>query len=65
MPVTLTPPPPIGTQFVDDKTKRMTRTWSGWFRNLYNLLQPGATKQVTIGGTTLTFVNGIFTGSSP
>lgn len=43
----------------------MSQTWSGWFRTVFNVLKPGATKTVVISGTTLTFVNGIFTGSSP
>lgn len=49
------PPPP----------DRVSQSWAGWFRNVYNVLRPGVTKQVVISGTTLTFVNGIFTGSSP
>lgn len=74
MPVTLTPFPPVGAPPVegnDDDSRMMAarlkfaRPISGWFRNLYNLLRPGATKDVVISGTTLHFVNGIFTGSSP
>lgn len=43
----------------------MSQNWSGWFRNLYNVMKPGVTKTVVIGGTTLVFKNGIFVGSSP
>lgn len=43
----------------------MSQTWSGWFRTVFNVLKPGVTKNVVIGGTTLVFVNGIFVGSTP
>lgn len=65
MPIVLTPPPPAGADLLDEQTKKPTRPWAGWFRNVYNVMRPGVTKTVVIGGTTLTFVNGIFTGSSP
>lgn len=67
----ITPVPPSGTQLIQVldgepvPRHRLTEPWVGWFRNLFNLLKPGLTKQVVVGGTTLTFVNGIFTGSSP
>jgi hypothetical protein len=44
---------------------QLSQPWSGWFRNIFNVLRPGVTKDVVISGTTLHFVNGIFTGSSP
>lgn len=47
------------------KNLKLSRPLIGWLRNTFNVLKPGETKQVVIGGTTLTFVNGIFTGSSP
>lgn len=65
MAIPLTPPPSTVAEFIDEKTKKPTQPWAGWFRTVYRVLQPGATKQVTIAGTTLTFVNGIFIGSSP
>lgn len=71
---TLTPFPPISAPLVegrDDesvklaKQMRLSQVHVGWFRNLYNLLKPGVTADVVIGATTLHFVNGQFTGSSP
>lgn len=42
----------------------ISQPWSGWFRNLFNLLRPGVTENVVISGTTLHFVNGIYVGHS-
>lgn len=74
MTVTLTPIPPAEASPIegrDDESRllamkmKLSRPLAGWFRNLYNVLRPGVTKDVVVGGTTLHFVNGIFTGSSP
>lgn len=73
MPTTLTPPPPRGTKFfepvpgesADQAKQKISQPWSGWFRNLFNALEPGKTADVVVGATTLHFVNGLFTGSTP
>jgi len=64
----LNSPPPRGASVIERKegepVRAFTQPWSGWFRNLYNVLHPGKTEDVVVGGVTLHFVNGIYTGQS-
>lgn len=46
----------------DKENKKFNQVWSGWFRNLFNVLQPGKTEDVVLPGVTLHFVNGVYTG---
>lgn len=66
---TVTPPPPRGGTVFEPNVQIFTQPWSGWFRNLYNILRPGISQTVplpkaTTGGTAgqLVFTNGILTG---
>lgn len=76
MSVQLTPPPPRGSPVLEAVTSNLNepgvqtfvQSWSGWFRNLYNLLLPGISQTVvlaklTSGGANgqLVFKNGILT----
>jgi hypothetical protein len=49
-----------------------SQLWSGWFRNIYNVLKPGisvtiVTAKLTTGGAngSMTFLNGILTTQTP
>jgi hypothetical protein len=57
----LNSPPPRSASFLQDD-KHIGQIWSGWFRNLFNVLRPGKTEDVVVAGITLHFVNGVYTG---
>lgn len=42
--------------------KHFSQPWSGWFRNLFNVLKPGKSEDVVVGGVTLHFINGVYAG---
>lgn len=77
MPNPLPPPPPRSSPLFNvpmglakpevqvNTGHKFSQPWSGWFRSVYNTLRTGKTQDVTIGGTTLHFVNGQFTGTTP
>jgi hypothetical protein len=63
------PPPELE---VTTQRGTFAQPWSGWFRNLYNVLKPGitvtvTTAKLTVGGAngSMTFVNGVLTKSTP
>ena len=67
MGVKLTLVPSTSSPVLDEGGK-FVEAWSGWFRNLYNLLKPGISTTVTLAKLTgggangsLTVVNGIIT----
>jgi hypothetical protein len=67
MTIRITPVPPRGGA-ISGRDGKFTEPWSGWFRNLYNLLQTSPSTTVTLAKITpggangsLTIVNGVVT----
>lgn len=71
---TLAAPPPRGAPLFHQPVQisqpnapvtaahRFSQPWSGWFRNMYNVMKPGKTEDVVVGGVTLHFINGVYAG---
>jgi hypothetical protein len=62
----LASPPPRSAPVLEAKPTsqipHFSQPWSGWFRNLFNVLKPGVTEDVVVGGVTLHFINGVYSG---
>lgn len=67
----LNSPPPRSASFFEraasdtakpEPIRHVSQNWSGWFRNIYNVLKPGKTEDVVAGAVTLHFVNGVYIG---
>lgn len=63
--MSLNPPPPQSAPILSE-SNTFTRVWSGWFRSLFNLLNPGINVLINVpGGGAINVAQGIVTNVIP
>lgn len=63
--MSLNPPPPQSAP-ISSEANTFTRVWSGWFRSLFDLLNPGTNALITIpGGGSINVIQGIVVQVTP